>query len=264
MPGAFFSENVSPEARGSTAKGGSVTMGAVYEYTDTVRYSKVDGELRLTIPAKIDYFQDAAIEQSEVLGVGTKAINARNLAWFLTSWDIRIRRMPELNEEIVIGTYPYYFRGMLGKRAVYMKTKAGEILAEGDAQWALMNTAEMRMTRIPVDLLEAYEIGDGPLFEPRNRRIVLPDSGEMKAYGDVPVQEYMLDNNGHINNGQFVRLGMSYLPSDRGFTWFRVEYKKQARLGDVLRPVWASDEDRDAVALMIGDERACLLELSRA
>ena len=53
-------------------------MGAIYEYTDTVRYSKVDGELKLMIAAMIDYFQDAAIEQSEALGVGTKAINARN------------------------------------------------------------------------------------------------------------------------------------------------------------------------------------------
>ncbi|MBO4767457.1 MAG: hypothetical protein J5532_09190 [Lachnospiraceae bacterium] len=103
-------------------------MGAIYEYTDTVRYSKVDGELKLTIAALVDYFQDAAIEQSEALGVGTKVINARNLAWFLTSWDIRIRRMPELNEKIVIGTYPYYFRGMIGKRAVYMKTAAGKRL----------------------------------------------------------------------------------------------------------------------------------------
>lgn len=239
-------------------------MGAVYEYTDTVRYSKVDGELKLTIPAMIDYFQDAAIEQSEVLGVGTKAINARNLAWFLTSWEIRIRRMPELNEKIVIGTYPYHFRGMLGKRAVYMKTADGEILVEGDAQWALMNTAEMRMTRIPEDILAAYELGDGPLFESRSRRILLPDSGDSKVYDDVPVQEYMLDNNGHINNGQFVRLGMSYMPVDRGFTWLRVEYKKQARLGDVLRPECISDEDRDVVVLSNGEERACLLELSRA
>ena len=238
-------------------------MGVIYESTDTVRYSKVDGELNLTIAAMIDYFQDAAIEQSEALGVGTKAINARNLAWFLTSWDVRIHRMPELNEKIVIGTYPYYFRGMLGKRAVYMKTEDGEILAEGDAQWALMNTAEMRMTRIPEDLLAAYELGDGPLFESRNRRILAPD-GAGKDYDDVPVQEYMLDNNGHINNGQFVRLGMSYMPTDRGFTWLRVEYKKQARLGDVLRPVRFSDDDRDVVVLKNGDDGACILELCRS
>ena len=81
---------------------------------------------------------------------------------------------------------------------------------------------------------------------------------------DGYVMEYMLDNNGHINNGQFVRLGMSYMPTDRGFTWLRVEYKKQARLGDVLRPVRFSDDDRDVVVLKNGADGACILELCRA
>ena len=234
-------------------------MGAIFEYTDTVRYSKVDGELKLSIPAMIDYFQDAAISQSEELGVGTKVLNARSMAWFLISWDVRIRRRPGVEERIVVGTYPYRFRGMLGSRAVYMKTPDGEVLAEADAQWALMDTAHMRMTRIPEDILLHYELGEGPLFEAKGRKIAVPEGGT--AHDPVPVQEYMLDNNGHVNNGQFVHLAMSYAPKGAEITELRVEYKKQARPGDTITPVVCVDEARTVISLNT-DEPACVVELS--
>ena len=243
-------------------------MGAVFEYTDTIRYSKVDGELKLSVPALIDYFQDAAISQSEELGVGTKVLNARSFAWFLISWDVRIRRMPELNERIVVGTYPYHFRGMLGNRAVYMRTADGEMLAEADARWALMDTSRMRMAKIPEDILARYELGDGPLFESRGRKIEVPEGGA--SYEPVPVQEYMLDNNGHVNNGQFVHLAMSYAPKGAKVAELRVEYKKQARPGEVITPVVATQSscteddgtecDRTVVELRT-DEPACIVEL---
>ena len=233
-------------------------MGVAYEYTDTVRYSRVTGELKLSLPALIDYFQDAAISQSEALGVGTKVLTERSLAWFLIAWDVRIRRLPELEERIVVGTYPYRFHGMLGNRAVYMKTADGEVLAEADAQWALMDVERMRMTRIPEDILSRYTLGDGPLFESRGRKIEVPEGGT--AYAAVPVQEYMLDNNGHVNNGQFVHLAQSYAPKNAAVTGLRVEYRKQARPGDTITPVVSEAEGRVVISLNT-DETACVVEL---
>ena len=233
-------------------------MGIAFEYTDTVRYSRVDGELKLSLPALIDYFQDAAISQSESLGVGTEVLTARSLAWFLITWDVRIYRLPRLEERIVVGTYPYRFRGMLGNRAVYMKTPEGEVLAEADAQWAMMDTANMRMTKIPADILERYELGEGGLFPAAGRRIEAAEGG--REYAPVPVQEYMLDNNGHVNNGQFVHLAMSYAPKGRAWQELRVTYKKQARPGESLTPVVCEDGDRILITLST-DEPACLVEL---
>ncbi len=235
-------------------------MVVAYEYEDTIRYSRVDRELKLTIPALIDYFQDAAIEQSEMLGVGTKELGPRNMAWFLVSWDVRIRRLPRLCERIVVGTYPYSFRGMLGNRAVYMRTADGEILAEANAQWALMNTAEMRMTRVTEDIAAKYPLGDGPLFESRGRKIAIPEGG--KEYPAVPVQEYMLDNNGHVNNGQFVHLAMSYLPKDISIVGLRVEYRKQVRPGESITPVVSAENERTVIALMT-DGPACIVEVEQ-
>ncbi|MBR5712947.1 MAG: acyl-[Lachnospiraceae bacterium] len=241
-------------------------MGVAYEYTDTIRYSKVDGELALTVPALVDYFQDAAIEQSEALGVGTRELSARSLAWFMVSWDIRVNRLPKLGERIVVGTFPYHFRGMLGNRAVFMKTEDGETLAEADAQWAMMDTANMRMTRAPEDIVAHYQLGDGPLFERLGRRIEIPENGISREA--VPVQEYMLDNNGHVNNGQFVHLAMSYVPKGVKIAGLRVEYKKQVRPGEVIRPVIASEDlgadGARTVIVLATDEPACIVEIRTA
>ena len=47
----------------------------------------------------------------------------------------------------------------------------------------------------------------------------------------------MIDTNGHVNNGQYVRLSLGLLPRDIKVTDFRLNFKKQAYPGDVLCPV---------------------------
>ena len=70
----------------------------------------------------------------------------------------------------------------------------------------------------------------------------------------------MLDNNGHVNNGQFVHLAMSYAPKERAWQELRVTYKKQARPGESLTPVVCEDGERVLITLST-DEPACLVEL---
>ena len=51
------------------------------------------------------------------------------------------------------------------------------------------------------------------------------------------VQEYHLDTNHHVNNGQYVRMATAYLPETFAIRELRVEYRSQAMLGDTIRPV---------------------------
>ena len=54
----------------------------VFEMDEIVRYSQTDRELRLTVPALLDFFQDAATFQAGEAGVGVDVLNAngRNLS----------------------------------------------------------------------------------------------------------------------------------------------------------------------------------------
>ncbi len=232
-----------------------------YEYKETVRYSLVDEELYLTLPAILDFFQDAAIGQSEQLGVGIRVLKARHLAWFLVSWDICVTRFPKLGETVTVGTYPYRFRSPLGCRVMYLKDESGAVLATADSRWVMMDTANLKMTGIPEDIAGAFELGEAPAAEGRVR-IAVGDTGtELPA---IPVQSYMLDVNGHVNNGQYVHLAEAFLPKDRRFYRLRAEYRKQAILGDSLIPRTDGKEECVSVTLHFpSGEISTVLEWSR-
>ena len=66
--------------------------------------------------------------------------------------------------------------------------------------------------------------------------------------GEFVVQESQLDTNHHVNNGQYVRMAMNQIEL-KSVKELRVEYKKQALLGDVIVPVICEQENETFVSL---------------
>ena len=58
----------------------------MYQFSSRGRYSEVDSERNLTIPALLDYLQDCCTFQSEQLGVGVDYLMKQQAAWVLSSW----------------------------------------------------------------------------------------------------------------------------------------------------------------------------------
>ena len=79
------------------------------------------------------------------------------------------------------------------------------------------------------------------------RKLALPE--QMEALKPFPVQRVHLDTNGHVNNGQYVRMAEEFLPADDVIRELRVEYRSQAMLGDTIRPVRYETPDGYLVAL---------------
>ena len=81
-----------------------------------VRYSETDESGRLSLPALVDYFQDAAELHGDRLGIGWRYLAEQHLAWLLSSWQIEIGRLPELSEEILVKTWGWKFQSIFGMR----------------------------------------------------------------------------------------------------------------------------------------------------
>ena len=64
----------------------------------------------------------------------------------------------------------------------------------------------------------------------------------------VHIQIHHLDSNHHVNNGQYVKLALSQI-GDPEVSHLRIDYRKQAMLGDVIYPVVYSTGDERVVAL---------------
>ena len=221
----------------------------MYHFNSRVSYSEVNSERTLTLPALLDYFQDCCIFQSEDLGVGVEHLDETKTAWVLSSWEIRLNRLPQMCEGIRICTWPYDFKGFYGYRNFLIKDEKGTELVRANSVWVFMDTERMRPIKISDDMVNAYrdKITEGLSGEWGDRKVTVPDGGEKKE--PVRVARFHIDTNHHMNNGKYVLVAEEFLPENFMVGGLRVEYRKAAVLGDTLYPVVTVGEQSATVVL---------------
>lgn len=219
----------------------------MYIFDSRVRYSEASYTGELTIESLLDYFQDVSTFHSEDLGVGMDYLKEQNMAWVLSSWQIQVKRYPKIGELIQACTYPYEFKGFFGMRNFLLKTPAGEVLACANSIWTLLDTEKMVPTKPTSRMLESYVLEEKYPMEYAGRKIALPGEGEEKE--SVTVIKEHLDTNRHVNNGQYVRIAKSFLDDSYKVTELRAEYRKSAKLGDVMYPVLYKEDNRQTISL---------------
>ena len=212
----------------------------IYTFDSRVRYSEVGIDGNMTLIALLDYFQDCSTFHSEDIGLGTDYLRELNQVWMLSAWQICVNRYPHLCERIVIGTAPYEFKGFVGYRNFEMKTAEGEVLAYANSIWSLMDMDKMAPAKPSEKMLAGYVLEEKYPMEYAPRKIRVPAEG--RPMEPFAVKEHHLDTNNHVNNGQYVRMAMEYVPKDLYVKQLRVEYKSQAMLGDRICPVVSADE----------------------
>lgn len=224
----------------------------MYTFQSRIRYSEVGPDGKLTLESLLDYFQDASTFHSEDLGLGVGYLKEKNMVWVLSSWQIVVERYPQLCEHVIIGTAPYDFKGFIGYRNFWMETEAGERLAYANSVWSLMDTVKMTPARPPVEMLEGYRLSEKLPMEYAPRKIPMPAEGKQEE--ELQVRTHHLDTNGHVNNGQYVRMAMDYIPAVFRIRQMRAEYKKQAVLHDRIMPATAVNAEKTLYTVSLNAE----------
>lgn len=219
----------------------------MYEFQSRVRYSELDSEGKLELPALLDYFQDCSIFQSEELGVGVEYLKKEKVLWALSAWQIVIGRYPRLCEKITVGTAPYDFKGFIGYRNFWMTDESGQRIAVANSIWSLIHTETGKPAKPDERMIRQYALAPKLEMNYADRKVRFEGEG---APGEpMTVTAHHLDTNRHVNNGQYVRIAMDYLPIDFVIGQMRAEYKMQAVLGTRLYPVVFEGADKIGVSL---------------
>ena len=241
----------------------------MYEMSTRVRYSQVDGEGYLTLPALFDLLQDVATFHSQDLGYDIRYLKEVGCGWFVTDYQLALEKdTPYIGDHLRLQTWGYRFRGMFGMRNMLVLREDGSIYARVNSIWVYMDLRRMLPARIPDRMIADYGL-EPALDYPWPARKIKPleDFAECAAFTVTALQ---LDSNGHMNNTHFVAAAWKQLPEGFEPGLIRVEYKKQAMLGDRLRlkmtcvPGRDGGEDRIQVVMTShqGDV-CCLLEFDR-
>lgn len=225
----------------------------MYEFDARIRYSEVDSEERLTLVGLLNYFQDISTFHSEDCGVGMEYLGRHGLVWVLNSWQIDVLQYAKLFQNVRVGTIPYEIKGFLGYRNFYMKdAKSGCRLAAANSIWTLMDIKRAKPCRVPEEITEAYGVSERLDMEYKERRVRFGTAGVQQE--PIIVKNHHLDTNRHVNNGQYVRIAMDFLPPGFVIDRLRAEYKRSALLGEVMVPVIYREEGTVGVSLQASDK----------
>ena len=235
----------------------------MYEYKTRSRYSEVNSDGILSLPSLLDYFQDCSIFHSEDIGLGLEYLKENNMVWVLSSWQIDIKRYPKLGENVIVGTAPYDFKGFIGCRNFWMKTDNNELLACANSVWSLIDTKEGRPMKLTEDMIKGYILSPKMNMEYMERHVKF--AGEQKIYPSMTVKSHNLDTNLHVNNGQYIRIGLDYISNEEllRIKRLRAEYKIQAKLNSVLYPKKYEYDNKIGISLQNENEKPyCNMEFS--
>ena len=225
----------------------------MYTFNSRVRYSEVDSNARLTLDGIINYMQDCTNFQSEDLGVGLEFHKEKKLAWILNSWQIVIDEYPKMGENITIGTQSFGYEKMFGHRNFLITKEDGTRVAIANSLWVLMDLKKNRPRIVTPEIGDVYGKHKPLEMEYAPRKIKMPEN--VVKGREFVVQESQLDTNHHVNNGQYVRMAMNQIELPK-VSELRVEYKKQALLGDMIVPFICRQENKTFVSLDDVDGKA--------
>ncbi len=220
----------------------------MYQFSDRVRYSEMDENGRMTIPAVMDLFQDCSDYQSEALGIGQEFLAGRHRAWMLSFWQVFFERYPENRETFVAETRPWKFEHFLGYRNFALYDAAGKPMVKANSLWTMLDTQRMRPVRPAEDEKSPYGM-DEPLemTYADTRKISLPE--QMAEKDPVPVRRAHLDMNHHVNNVQYIQMAAEYFSMEKPVYELRAEYRTAALPGDTIFPRMGEKDGWQVVSL---------------
>jgi len=223
----------------------------MYTYNKKILFSDIDSSSTLSVGRMLDAMQDCVNINSESIGRGIDYMLEKRRTWFAISWNIEIKRLPKMFEDVVVKTWPYDFSTTMGYRNVIITDSQGADIVCADSMWTLMDMDTKRPTRIGEEDCKGYDVEEKYPMESLGRKIKLPD--DFKDIEVIKVRKSDVDYNGHMSNGKYIQIADEYVPMGIDISRIRVEYKNQSRYDEKIL-ISVSEQQDKYVVKFTGEE----------
>jgi acyl-ACP thioesterase len=178
-------------------------MKEIGQETFRVGFGDIDPSDRLTIGAAFDYFQEAAIQHAEELGVGRESMARTGTVWILSRMSVVIERRPRYDELITVRSWPRGWEKLFAVRDYDILDETGKAVVRGRSGWLIVDIEKRRPLR-PQAVVETLPKNEGLDALPAG--IVSLDTREnLTLAGDRTSRYSDIDFNGHVNNVRYIQ-----------------------------------------------------------
>lgn len=204
----------------------------LYEKTYPVKYYEMDFNRILKPSALMNFLQDTATQNAEMLGFGPSFVFPNNYAWFLLKYRMEFDDYPHNLDDIVIQTEPRGGAKILAHRDFWLFTAEGKKLGRVASTWALVDLKTKNMLHIlktaPV-MLEFKKRENDLQYE----KIKSPEKIEFEKIFEIRFDD--IDVNHHVNNANYIVWAFETLPygfkSQHKLNTLDAAYKKEVAFG---------------------------------
>ena len=208
------------------------------ERTVAISDTAPGGLLRLS--HALDYLLECECFQMDSEDDFSVYLRRNGIAVFLAFRQVEIVRLPAYGEHLTIRTNVYDCKNFFGFRNTTIYDAQGNICVLCAAIGAFVDRASGRPGKVPAQIVRDLRF-DAPLpMEYLSRKIALP-AREPELLAPFRVKEHQADMVGHFNSTRSFDETMDCLPADFRFNRLRLEYKAQARPGDLITPALYRD-----------------------
>jgi acyl-ACP thioesterase len=175
----------------------------IVQNTFPLGFGDIDRSDRLTLAATFDYFQEAAINHAEILGVGRESLARTGQGWILSRMSVVLDRRPKFRETVTVRSWPRGWEKLFALRDYDIRDESDTPIVRGRSGWIIIDMEKRRPLR-PQGVMETLPLNEGLDALPSGAaglavRDNLVKSGERKAaYSDI-------DYNGHVNNARYIQ-----------------------------------------------------------
>ena len=230
-----------------------------YRLEYKVLASDTDPGRRLRLSRLFTLLQEAAIAHTEALGFGREKTLDRGYLWVVTHVHLKIRRLPEYDERVLLESVPGQTMHSLYPRYSRITGADGSALLTASALWTLMDQrtrtmadpAETGVLIMALIMALSAAVFDGMAADwaggfPRTPKA--PAAGPAEPW---TVPHSYTDLNGHMNNARYLDLAEDRLPEplrDRTPREILVEYAAEIRLGETMALLCQAAENSFRIA----------------
>lgn len=203
-------------------------------------------ERKLTFSELLRFTSDAAGEDFTLRNMSWSFLKEKGLVFIISRISYHFYKHPQADQLITLKTWESAAQGPLATRnyEIY-DSETKELLIKGQTLWTVLDIANQRLMPAKAFSLRPTptNVCDYEFYKPG--KISIPEDIQTIATRTVLYSD--TDANGHTNNSKYINFVMDALPPEyrtKAFTDLRLNYSKEAKLGDTLEIKAKFDENK--------------------
>jgi len=182
----------------------------VWEEEVDIHSYDVDISSRITIESLLKYFQEAAWNHAEQLGVGYSHLSRSGQVWMLSRMMVVVDSYPAWGQAVVVRTWPCGSRSLLALRDFELLDREGHRRAAATSGWLVFDQHSRRPLRIEPILASMRMFPDRRSVGCDAPKLVAAETSSTPAVFKVKYSD--LDLNNHVNNATYARWMLDSYP----------------------------------------------------